>query len=280
MTDHDLNDELNPQHELASAYLDGVASPAERAQVEASPELLTLIASFTAVRAQLADVPPGAAATREGALAAAFAEFDEPALTPAAAGAAIIPLNTKRRWARPVLSVAAAVLLVGAIGVAAKGGLSGDDKSSSASMETSAKVASADAATEAQMSSDTMTALPPSTIGYIGGGAEAALIIDTPEQLQALALTALADTAPPTAGLPETTAAASENTASGDTLPPSTSDEFTSYAREALRCLTAEQEFLADILYQGTFAIAARDTVTGMIFAIADDCTVLAAVGP
>ena len=44
MTDHDLNDELNPQHELASAYLDGVASPTERAQVEASPELQALVA--------------------------------------------------------------------------------------------------------------------------------------------------------------------------------------------------------------------------------------------
>jgi len=280
MTDHELNDELNPQHELASAYLDGVASPDERVLVEASPELMALVASFTSVRALLADVPPVAVATREGALVAAFAEFDEPALTPAAADAAIIPLSATRRWARPVLSVAAAVLLVGAIGVAAKGGLSGDDKSSSASMETSAKVASADAATESQMTSGTMTAMAPSTIGYIGGGADAALVIDTPEQLQALAMNTLVDTSAPTGGSPETTAAASENTASADTLAPSTPDESTSYTRGALRCLTEEQEFLADIQYQGTFAIAARDTVTGMISAIADDCNVLAIVGP
>ena len=276
MTDHDLNDELNPQHELASAYLDGVASPTERAQVEASPELQALVASFTAVRAQLADVAPVGSSTRDAAFAAAFAEFDAPAFEPAAAGAAIIPLSSNRRWTRPVLSVAAAVLLVGAIGVAAKGGLSGNDSESS-SMDTSAKVASADeAATEAQMTAESIAWASASTIGSIDSSAETALVIDTPEQLLALSSTTMADTV---AGSPETTAAASENTASAETLPLPTPTEVTS-ARTALDCLTAQQEFLADIQYQGAFAIAARDTVTGMTSAITDDCTVLATVGP
>lgn len=260
MTDPDLTDELNPQHELASAYLDGVASQAERALVEASPELLTLVAFFATVRARVADVPLAADATREAAFVAAFAEFGEPALVPTPAGAEIIPLSAKRRWARPVLSVAAAVLLVGAVGVAAKGALSGDDSdSSSANMDSSAKVASPEAASESQMTTDTMAAMTPATIGYIGGSAEAALVIDTPEQLQALALTAMAN---------------------ADTLPPSTPTELTSSMGDALGCLNPQQEFLADIQYQGTFAIAAHDTVTGMISAIADDCTVLAVVGP
>ena len=275
MTDHDLNDELNPQHELASAYLDGVASPTERAQVEASPELQALVASFTAVRAQLADVAPVASSTRDAAFAAAFAEFDAPAFEPAAAGAAIIPLSSNRRWTRPVLSVAAAVLLVGAIGVAAKGGLSGNDSESS-SMDTSAKVASADeAATEAQMTAESIAWASESTIGSIDSSAETALVIDTPEQLQALSSTTMFDTV---AGSPDTTAASSENTASAATIPPPTPLEAS--ARVALGCLTVQQVFLADIQYQGTFAIAARDTVTGMIFAITDDCTVLATVGP
>jgi len=276
MTDHDLNDELNPQHELASAYLDGVASPTERAQVEASPELQALVASFTAVRAELADVAPVASSSRDAAFAAAFAEFDAPAFEPAAAGAAIIPLSSNRRWTRPVLSVAAAVLLVGAIGVAAKGGLSGNDSESS-SMDTSAKVASADeAATEAQMTAESIAWASASTIGSIDSSAETALVIDTPEQLLALSSTTMADTV---AGSPETTAAASENTTSAETLPLPTPMEVTS-ARTALGCLTAQQEFLADIQYQGAFAIAARDTVTGMTSAITDDCTVLATVGP
>lgn len=281
MTDHNPNDELNPQHELASAYLDAVASPAERAQVEAAPELQAIVASFTAVRALVADVPSAAADTREAAFAAAFGEFHAPALAPAAADAAIISLNAKRRWARPVLSVAAAVLLVGAIGVAAKGALSGtDSNSSSASVDSSAKMAAADASTEAQMTSDTMAAMTPSTIGSIGGGAQAALIIDTPEQLQALAMSPPADKVLPTADHPETTAAASETTASADTLRTPTDQEGSAYARPALGCLASQQVFLADIRYQGVFAIAARDTVTGMTSAITDGCTVLAVVGP
>lgn len=278
MTDHDPNDELNPQHELASAYLDGVASPAECAQVEASPELQAVVASFTAVRAQLSDVALASSSTREAAFAAAFAEFDAPELAPTAATAAIIPLGSRRRWTRPVLSVAAAVLLVGVIGVAAKGGLSSDDSASS-SMDTSAKVASADeAATESQAPNETLAMASASTIGSIGDSAQAALIIDTPEQLQTLSTT-WADTAVPVTGAPETTAAASENTASAETIAPTTL-EATTYGRLALGCLTAQQVFLADIQYQGAFAIAALDTVTGMTSAITDDCTVLATVGP
>ena len=271
------DDHPNPQHELASAYLDAAASPAERAQVEASPELLALVASFTTVRALVAYSPAAATDTREAALAAAFAEFDAPALEAAAddADAAIIPLNAKRRWARPLVSIAAAVLLVGAIGVAASGGFSGDDsESASTGVDSSAKVAAADAQTEAQMTSNSLSMTPASTIGSIGGGAQAAQIIDTPEQLRALTSIAT-DTVPPTADLPEITAAASENTASADTLP-ATPERL---SRPALGCLTSQQVFLADIQYQGVFAIAARDTVTGMTSAITDDCTVLATVG-
>ncbi len=274
MTDNDPNAELNPQHELASAYLDGVASPAERARVEASPELMALVADFTAVRARIAEVVPVATNTRDAAFAAAFAEFDAPALAPAALPAAVIPMPPSRRWARPVLSVAAAVVLVGAIGIAAKGGLSGDDsKSSSATIESSAKAVGGEPATET--AADTMTAGSPSTIGSIQGGAQAAVVIDTPEQLQPLAFASVADSAAPTAPSPETTAAAAETTA--DTVGPL---QVASNGRAALGCLTPQQEFLADIQYQGMFAIAARDTVTGMISAITDDCTVLTIVGP
>ena len=277
MTNHDPHDELNPQHELASAYLDGVASPAERATVEASADLRAVVASFTDMRAQLADVSPVTSDAREAALAAALAEFDQPALVPAATGAAIIPLRATRRWSATVLSVAAAVLLIGAVGVAVKGGLSGSDsKSSGSTLDSSAKVAAADAATESQISPNSPSRAPASTIGSIGAGAQAALIIDTPEQLQAFAATSLADAAP-TADFPETTAAAGEDSGVADTTP---DQQFNAGTRSAFGCLTAQQVFLADIQYQGAFAIAARDTVTGMTSAITDDCTVLATVGP
>lgn len=281
MTDHNLNDELNPQHELASAYLDGAASPAERAQVEAAPELQAIVASFTVVQALVGDVPIAVAGTRQAAFAAAFAEFDAPALAPEARGAANIAMGAKQRWARPLLSVAAAVLLVGAIGVAVKSGSGGDDsKSSSATLDSSAKVASADLATESQMTSNTMAAMAPSTIGSIGRSAQAALIIDTPAQLQALAVSPPAGYTVPTTGSPESTAAASENTTTADTVQAPTDLAGTTFTRLALSCLTAQQVFLADIRYRGIFAIAAHDTVTGMTSAITDDCTVLATVGP
>ena len=278
MTNDDKNDELNPQHELASAYLDGVASEADRARVEASPELLALVASFTAVRARLADVPPVATDTRASAFAAAFAEFDEPDLSRAVAGAEVIPLSAKRRWARPLMSVAAALLLVGAVGVAAKGGFPGtDSNTSSVSLDSNATGAAPDAATQAKMTSDTMAAMAPSTIGSIGASAQAAVVIENPEQLQALAAATPADTALTTVGSPPTTAATA---AGSNTLAPSIPAELAPYARGALGCLTAQQEFVADIQYRGIFAVAARDTVTGMISAIADDCTVLVTVGP
>jgi hypothetical protein len=93
-------------------------------------------------------------------------------------------------------------------------------------------------------------------------------------------MTPLADTVLPTAGLPETTAAAAETTVSENTASSPADVEASSYARSALTCLTAQQVFLADIVYQGAYAIAARDTVTGMTSAIADDCTVLVTVEP
>lgn len=276
MTDQ-ANDELNlQQHELAGAYLDGVATSAERVQVEASAELLALVESFATIRTNLADTPTATADARSAAFAAAFAEFD--ATLTDAPTAAIIPLSQRRRWAGPLMSVAAALLLVGIVGVAIKAFSGQDSKSSSASVDPNAKIEAADAATSAQAAADSTA--PSVTIGSIGGGAQAALIIETPQQLLALDNTAAADTYAPGVGAPESTAAASETTAAGAATMPSETFRTASLARPALDCLTDQQVFLADIQYQGTFAIAARDTVTGVTSAITDDCTVLASVGP
>ena len=282
MTDP-ANDELNSQqHELASAYLDGVATSAERVQVESSAELLALVESFATIRTNLADTATATSDARSAAFAAAFAEFDatltnDQALTDAPT-AAIIPLSHRRRWASPLMSVAAALLLVGIVGVAVKTFSGQDSKSSSASVDSNAKIEAADAATSAQAAADSTA--PSVTIGSIGGGAQAALIIETPQQLLALDNTAAADTYAPGVGAPESTAAASETTAAGAATMPSETFRTASLARPALDCLTDQQIFLADIQYQGTFAIAARDTVTGVTSAITDDCTVLASVGP
>jgi hypothetical protein len=269
-----MNDELNPQHELASAYLDGVAGDAERTQAESSPEVMGLVASFRGVRAQLVDVPPAPGGAFDTALVAALAEFDTPAKP---AVAPVIALAPRRRWAGPLLSAAAAVLLIGAIGVAINS--SGGTDSESASMDTSAKVQAADAATETQMASDTLA--PMSTIGSINSGGQVALVVNTPEELLALELPMPATV--PTGDAVDTTAAAAEttaNTTAAGEAPVDSSRTMTSYARPAIGCLSAQQVFLADIQYQGVFAIAARDTVTGVTSAIDDDCNVLVSVGP
>lgn len=309
MNDLDPNvtpdDEPNPQHELASAYLDGEATADERARVESSAVLRSMVDSFARVRSELADVPAAPAAARDAAFAAAFAAFDAAAggesitagsTTIAAAPAApavapVVPLSSRRRWARPLLSAAAAVLLVGVVGVALMNRGGSDSKSSGATEPPADLEMSAAADTQSAPAADG----PASTIGSITGGGQVATIIDTPEQLRALPMpdasapapaitttTVAATTVPAT----ETadTAAASETTAAGSAAGDNPSDDSAKVAggapvSGALACLTAQQVYLGDIMYQGTFAIAARDTVTGVTQAITDDCTVLASVG-
>ncbi|MGB8858768.1 MAG: hypothetical protein WCC60_05905 [Ilumatobacteraceae bacterium] len=297
MNDHDHDAEPNPLHELASAYLDGDVDAAEHARVESSPELQALVQSFRRVRDGLGDVPAAPVAARDAAFAAAFAEFDAAFATPTSATpvatrppaptvAPVIPLSSRRRWAGPLLSAAAAVVLLGVVGAAIINGR-GDDSKSSSATEAPADIEMSSAADSAQSeAADTMS--PASTIGAIpAGGAQAATVIDTPEQLQALAL-------PAQEGAPafsETTMPA----AGGSTAPGAAPDDTSAVAdtafkvasapsRPALGCLTEQQVFLADIQlnfgeHRGAFAIAVRDTVTDVTQAIADDCTVLATVG-
>ena len=96
MTDSMNDDELNPQHELASAYLDGVASAAERAQVEASPELL---GAGRVVRgrsgAARPTLPPTAAGTRDGRVRRRLRRVRRTGRSLAAATAAIVPLEPR-----------------------------------------------------------------------------------------------------------------------------------------------------------------------------------------
>lgn len=63
--------------ELASAYLDGVLSPDERALIEADATLMAVVAELRAVEQAVADVPGPPPGARAGAMAAAMAAFDE-----------------------------------------------------------------------------------------------------------------------------------------------------------------------------------------------------------
>ena len=231
--------------------------------------------SFRQISARLCDVPAPSATTREAAFAAALLAFDglsspgDAAATGSdSAASPVVSLAERRRWPIAVLSVAAAVVLVGVVGIAALSGR-GDDKSSSATDAASQQMAS-----PAGEAADTPA--PMSTIGSItGAGAQVSMQIDTPEQLLALqAPPAVASDLPPAA----TVANAADSTVADQGDSKRAASNFSS--SPAILCLAPQQTFLADIQYRGVFGIAARDTVTGVTQAIADDCTVLVSIGP
>ena len=114
------DDALLPDHELASAYIDGELSEAERAQVESTPHLAALVAAFTKVRAKIADVSAPDPQARESAVAASLSQYDTlfgGASSPSAeeSSANVLPLTGRLagrqvwrgRWARPLLVAAA-----------------------------------------------------------------------------------------------------------------------------------------------------------------------------
>jgi hypothetical protein len=88
----------------ASAYLDGEATEAERLLVETDPTVRSLSEQFATVSRQLRDLQAGDSVDLEPALAAALGAFDQ----------------RRSRWGSgSVLKIAAALLMIGALGVVA-----------------------------------------------------------------------------------------------------------------------------------------------------------------
>ncbi len=254
---------LSPDHELANAYLDGHADAPERARVEASPELLALVASYQALRTRVGAVPPPSAAAREASIQAALAAVPLVAPPPN-----VIPLG-RRRWST-ALTAAAAVVLLGVAGVAVSKAIGGSDSVSTAGDSLSAenaiggKVApdtAADIAANGVASSETnpgdinpaasettagATAVTasPTEITSIDGGASGVPALDTPAQLRSLPM-------PDTPVVPNI----------------------------VFDCpLSSTQLIEAEITWRGMSAVAVRDTVGGVITVLSPDCTELASV--
>jgi hypothetical protein len=121
-----MSDPSDRRDELASAYLDGEATPAERAQVEADPRLMARVGELGAVRSALAALTePPDAATRERALAAATAAAGAP---PAAT---VTRINRDRPRRRVVAVGAAAAAVIAAIVVAVVATRSSDHSTTS-----------------------------------------------------------------------------------------------------------------------------------------------------
>ena len=251
-------DDITPEQALASAYLDGDVTSLERARVDAAPELLALVASMRNVANLVAAVPAPALARRESGISAALAEFDGLS----AGNGKVVSLASRRRFSNTVLSTAAAVVLLGVVGISVLSNNNSNDKSETASLETDNKLAVPAAAEDAVGTAD-----------QSNDGGEAMVTLEAPIDIEDLdQLAALTVPEPPAAD-----PSPADTTAAGGDVD---TQRLESFNIDALACMSENQVFLADIYYQGMLAIAVRDTVTDVTEAIDSSCTVLARVTP
>ena len=140
-----MSDERLHQDEVVSAYLDGEATPAEIAEVEADDALLARLEELRAVRDAVAEpVVPLSAEQRDDLIGAALGGADAEAA--ARVEAKVVPL---RRPQRMLLAAAAAVIvLAAAVGTGLIAGRSGDDAESVAATAAPASAGSAELAEE------------------------------------------------------------------------------------------------------------------------------------
>ncbi len=218
--------------ELASAYLDNEVTFAERAQVEASPALMGLVADLRSTQSSVAAQPPAAidrnamiavalAATVDGDVVGRVAGSGELGgqLEPphAAAHVTSIVAERKRRtdlWKAPML-LAAALLTVMGIGFALQSGSRGDSQKTSRAATTAASAAGA-----SQEQSNDVNAVAPEAAAPATTAAPAALPAGTaapttaaPAATTAAPATTAAAAAATTAAAPSTAAASSATTA-------------------------------------------------------------------
>jgi hypothetical protein len=108
--------------ELVSAYLDGEATPAERAEVEGRPDLVARVTQLGATAARVAATDPPDPDRRAAAIGAALAAFDDQASAtgrPGDDGVVGLDAHRRRRAGRLAwLGAAAAVVLVVVVGAA------------------------------------------------------------------------------------------------------------------------------------------------------------------
>ncbi len=278
------DDALLPDHELASAYLDGDLSEVERALVQSTPHLVALVAAFSQVRAEVASVSPPHSDSLESALAASLSQYDTIfATTPTrAAGepsARVVPLaprltgrlTGRRRWVRPMLVAAASVILLGVAGVTVLNS-NDDHDDESATEQTQAKDLAASGEAESAPADVSL-----STIGAINGPASAVTQILDGDQLLEFADEYAPLAAADTGGADTNPAAESTAAVPVGEVPV---DDTATELRASACPLGENQVIVADIIWIDTLAIAVRDMVTGEVQAIDAQCRVLVSVTP
>ena len=135
-----MNDDLDPSRMLASAALDTEVDADERARVDASPELREEVELYRSIGHQIRQVEVPSS-SRESAVFAALAVFDERPAEVAGATASVASLDERRRvqqaWLGRLGRVTgglAAAAVVAVVGVAALKSGSGDSKKSSSTI--------------------------------------------------------------------------------------------------------------------------------------------------
>lgn len=116
-----MNDE---QFLLASAYLDGELTAAERIAAETDPDIASEIDRLAALRTAVRDVVAPAPRVREAAIAAAMKGFTAAPARRAPAGGTFT--FRRRPWSVRYLGFAAAAVAVGALGVVVTNALNSD----------------------------------------------------------------------------------------------------------------------------------------------------------
>ncbi|MCY3617966.1 MAG: hypothetical protein OXG66_09860 [Acidimicrobiaceae bacterium] len=147
-----MSDERLHQDELVSAYLDGEATPAEIAEVEASDALLARVEEFRAVRDAVAEVvAPLPADRQDDLISAALGVADAAAAD--RVEAKVVPLQRPQRL---LLAMAAAVIVLAAVvGTGLIAIRSGDDSDEFASVASTANdAAPAEMAAEEPMAEE------------------------------------------------------------------------------------------------------------------------------
>ena len=253
--------------ELASAYLDNEVTSAERAQVEASPSLMGLVADLRPMQSSVAAQPP-TAIDRDAMITTALAgTADEPVvgriagsaglgggLEPPQAAAIVTSISARRTrraefWKAPML-LAAALLTVMGIGFALRSSSGSDSQKSSVAATSAAGAAKA----SQDQSTGGLSAVPP---------VEAAAPATTAAPAALPARTAAATTAAPAATT--AAAAASATTAAPaaasptTTLAPATSAPATTAASPPLPLLTLQE--LRDLVVASAANPAAQATL-------------------
>jgi hypothetical protein len=209
-----MNDDATSQlWLLASAYLDGELDAAERARAEADPAVMAAVGELRSLQSELRSVAPAPPQRRQAAIAAALAEFDalHEALDPdPVAGRFVAGRARHPRRARPTRwlgAVAAAVVVLGALGFVASSGRGGDDDDSAglaedaaSDMESADVLAAPEAAGRAMSATDEatqeaaaqLTEATAADAGMDAPAAEAAVTI-APSATQLAAATTMAD---------------------------------------------------------------------------------------